>query len=165
VTIAKEVAVAQAKPEGIIGKMTYALTYGTSVDVHQVVEEDEMVAAIHENAEVFDPKAEQAFAYLQVRGAPGEWCWAPGLQARSNAGLAAAPARPPPLWWLLARLLRAAGAALLSGRHPAPCAAQVFSAICVIFAHGSGEVGYMTGPLGAVWQVRRAAAAAAGQQS
>jgi phosphate/sulfate permease len=32
---------------------------------------------------------------------------------------------------------------------------QVFSAICVIFSHGAGEVGYMTGPLGAVWQVRR----------
>jgi sodium-dependent phosphate transporter len=30
---------------------------------------------------------------------------------------------------------------------------QVFSAICVIFAHGAGEVGYMSGPLGAIWQV------------
>lgn len=30
---------------------------------------------------------------------------------------------------------------------------QVFSAICVIFAHGAGEVGYMAGPLGAIWQV------------
>lgn len=81
-------------PKGILAKMQYAVSYGTSVDIHQAVEEDDMVAAIHENAEVFDPKAEQAFAYLQV-----------------------------------------------------------FSAICVIFAHGSGEVGYMTGPLGAVWQV------------
>jgi sodium-dependent phosphate transporter len=30
---------------------------------------------------------------------------------------------------------------------------QVFSAICVIFSHGAGEIGYMTGPLGAIWQV------------
>jgi hypothetical protein len=37
---------------------------------------------------------------------------------------------------------------------PAP---QVFSAICVMFAHGAGEVGYMTGPLGAIWQVGRRA--------
>ncbi len=33
----------------------------------QVVEEDPIVAAIHENAEVFDPKAEYSFSYLQVR--------------------------------------------------------------------------------------------------
>lgn len=32
---------------------------------------------------------------------------------------------------------------------------QVFSAICVIFAHGAGEVGYMSGPLGAIWLVIR----------
>ena len=30
---------------------------------------------------------------------------------------------------------------------------QVLSAICVIFAHGAGEVGYMAGPLGAIWQI------------
>ncbi|KAH7290905.1 hypothetical protein KP509_30G068900 [Ceratopteris richardii] len=28
---------------------------------------------------------------------------------------------------------------------------QVFSAICVIFAHGAGEVGYMAGPLATIW--------------
>jgi solute carrier family 20 (sodium-dependent phosphate transporter) len=28
---------------------------------------------------------------------------------------------------------------------------QVFSAICVVFAHGAGEVGYMAGPLAAIW--------------
>nr|WNH14453.1 phosphate transporter B 1;1 [Pteris cretica] len=32
---------------------------------------------------------------------------------------------------------------------------QVFSAICVIFAHGAGEVGYMAGPLATVWDVYR----------
>eukprot|EP00300_Choanocystis_sp_HF-7_P020656 c20645_g2_i1.p1 GENE.c20645_g2_i1~~c20645_g2_i1.p1 ORF type:complete len:320 (-),score=83.32 c20645_g2_i1:246-1205(-) len=30
---------------------------------------------------------------------------------------------------------------------------QLFSAICVIFAHGAGEVGYMAGPLGVIWEV------------
>lgn len=30
---------------------------------------------------------------------------------------------------------------------------QVFSAICVVFAHGAGEVGYMAGPLGTIWAV------------
>lgn len=30
---------------------------------------------------------------------------------------------------------------------------QVFSAICVIFAHGAGEVGYMAGPLGSIWSI------------
>jgi len=30
---------------------------------------------------------------------------------------------------------------------------QVFSAICVIFSHGAGEVGYMAGPLATVWEV------------
>ena len=32
-------------------------------------------------------------------------------------------------------------------------AMQVFSAICVIFAHGAGEVGYMAGPLATIWDV------------
>ena len=31
-----------------------------------MVEEDPVVAAIHANAEVFDPKAEAVFRYLQV---------------------------------------------------------------------------------------------------
>ena len=28
---------------------------------------------------------------------------------------------------------------------------QIFSACCVMFAHGSGEVGYMAGPLSTIW--------------
>lgn len=59
-----------------------ALLHGTTVDIFEVVEEDPIVSAIHSRAEVFDPKAEYAFQYLQV-----------------------------------------------------------FSAICVVFAHGAGEVG------------------------
>jgi sodium-dependent phosphate transporter len=30
---------------------------------------------------------------------------------------------------------------------------QVFSAICVIFAHGAGEVGQMAGPLSAIYDI------------
>jgi sodium-dependent phosphate transporter len=30
---------------------------------------------------------------------------------------------------------------------------QVFSAICVIFAHGAGEVGQMAGPLAAIYDI------------
>jgi phosphate/sulfate permease len=140
------------RPNDIIGKMAYALSYGTSVDVHSVVEEDEMVAAIHQNAEVFDPKAEQAFAYLQVRRL-GREPWVQGL-ARRRLPASSAGATP------AAMVAGCAAAAARSCRRPAErrrrrCPAQVFSAICVIFAHGSGEVGYMTGPLGAVWQVRR----------
>ncbi|GFH27892.1 phosphate transporter [Haematococcus lacustris] len=74
-------------------KTTKALLHGTSVDVHEVVEDDPLVAAIHANAEHFDPRVEFTFSYLQV-----------------------------------------------------------FSAICVVFAHGAGEVGYMAGPLATVWQ-------------
>ncbi|GFH30010.1 phosphate transporter, partial [Haematococcus lacustris] len=74
-------------------KTKKALLHGTSVDVHEVVEDDPLVAAIHANAEHFDPRVEFTFSYLQV-----------------------------------------------------------FSAICVVFAHGAGEVGYMAGPLATVWQ-------------
>jgi sodium-dependent phosphate transporter len=30
---------------------------------------------------------------------------------------------------------------------------QVFSAICVIFAHGAAEVGFMAGPMSAIWDI------------
>jgi sodium-dependent phosphate transporter len=69
-------------------------THGLNVDIHKIVKTDATVNAIHERAEVFEPRVEYAFSYLQV-----------------------------------------------------------FSAICVIFAHGAGEVGYMAGPLAAIWDV------------
>lgn len=68
-----------------------ALNHGVDVDIFQVVEDDPLIAKIHAHAEVFSPKVEFVFAYLQV-----------------------------------------------------------FSACCVIFAHGAGEVGYMAGPLGTI---------------
>ena len=85
-----------AKIKSFFGKAQTAAMHGMNVDVHAIIEEDELVAAIHQNAEVFDEKAETVFSYLQV-----------------------------------------------------------FSAICVIFAHGAGEVGYMSGPLGAILSIVR----------
>lgn len=43
-----------------------AALYGTSVDIHDIVEEDEFIAALHARAEKFDEHAEHAFGYLQV---------------------------------------------------------------------------------------------------
>lgn len=67
---------------------------GVNTDIHDVVEDDPFIAALHARAEKFDPRVEHVFGYLQV-----------------------------------------------------------FSAICVIFSHGAGEVGYMAGPLATVWEV------------
>ena len=98
---AKEAAMTPAqkkmeKLKGYLGLARNAAMHGLEVNVHSIVEEDELVAAIHANAEVFDEKAETVFAYMQV-----------------------------------------------------------FSAICVIFSHGAGEVGYMSGPLGAIFTIIR----------
>jgi phosphate/sulfate permease len=92
-------AVHMDKLRGYLAQARKAAMHGMEVNVHAIVEEDELVAAIHANAEVFDEKAETVFSYMQV-----------------------------------------------------------FSAICVIFAHGAGEVGYMSGPLGAIFSVIRSGA-------
>ena len=42
------------------------LTASLNADPKKIIEEDEAVAAIHENAEVFDEKTEKVFQYLQV---------------------------------------------------------------------------------------------------
>lgn len=47
-------------------KTAKAAMYGTSVDIHKVVEEDEMIGAMHERAERFDERTEHVFGYLQV---------------------------------------------------------------------------------------------------
>jgi sodium-dependent phosphate transporter len=75
-------------------KIKNALLKGVNVDIHDSVESDPIVNAIHQNVEKFDPKAEFVFSWLQV-----------------------------------------------------------FSAICVIFAHGANEVGYMAGPLATIWDI------------
>jgi hypothetical protein len=67
---------------------------GVEYDMHEMAEEDPLVAAIHANAEKWDEDTEFIFGYLQV-----------------------------------------------------------ISAICVIFAHGAGEVGYMAGPMAVIFDV------------
>lgn len=79
---------------GYVQKINKALTRGMNMDIHDVVETDPVVQAIHDNVERFDPQAEFVFSWLQV-----------------------------------------------------------FSAICVIFAHGANEVGYMAGPLATIWDI------------
>lgn len=43
-------------------------THGMNVDIHDVVKTSATVGAIHESAEVFEPRVEYAFMYLQVSG-------------------------------------------------------------------------------------------------
>lgn len=82
----------EEKIETFKDKLTRMLKNNFNPVVEDKVEDDELVAAMHKSAEVFEPKAEYIFSFLQV-----------------------------------------------------------FSAISVIFAHGAGEVGYMAGPLAAIW--------------
>lgn len=70
------------------------LTKGTTYDIHEVVQTNDVIKKIHEHAEKFDPEVEVIFSYLQV-----------------------------------------------------------FSAIALIFSHGSNEVGYMVGPLNGIYDV------------
>jgi phosphate/sulfate permease len=70
------------------------LMRGIDYDVHAVVEEDPVIAAIHANAVKWDDDTEYIYGFMQV-----------------------------------------------------------ISAICVIFAHGAGEVGYMAGPLAVIVDV------------
>lgn len=81
------------KAQKIVSKVVTAVAHSTSYDIHKHIDDDELVSAMHKAAEVFDPKSEYIFSFLQV-----------------------------------------------------------FSAICVVFAHGAGEVGYMAGPLAAIWE-------------
>lgn len=55
---------------------------GTTVDIHEVVEDDEYIAALHARAEKFDEHAEHAFGYLQVRTAKG---WNPRKPSKNTA--------------------------------------------------------------------------------
>lgn len=47
-------------------RMSDHMTYSLNADSKKIIEEDETVGAIHENAEVFDEKTEKVFQYLQV---------------------------------------------------------------------------------------------------
>lgn len=53
-------------PKGFFGKIKAHMKYSLNADVHEDVDKDVHVAAIHANAEVFPPATEQVFKYLQV---------------------------------------------------------------------------------------------------
>ena len=60
----------QVAPNKLLGFLIAAkkaALHGVTADIHEIVETDEVVAAIHANAEVFDPKAEAVFSYMQAR--------------------------------------------------------------------------------------------------
>ena len=46
----------------------FLATYGLYADVHKSIETDKDVAEVHANTELFDPRAEHVFTYLQVPG-------------------------------------------------------------------------------------------------
>lgn len=55
--------------EGPTGKSSSwfaALSEGVQHDVHGVIETDERVTMLHAHAELFDPKAESGFRFLQI---------------------------------------------------------------------------------------------------
>mmetsp|Transcript_17660 Transcript_17660/g.44470 ORF Transcript_17660/g.44470 Transcript_17660/m.44470 type:complete len:629 (-) Transcript_17660:305-2191(-) len=51
---------------GLFSKVKKHMIYSMTVDVHEDVHKDEAVAAMHAGAEVFDPKTEHVYKYLQV---------------------------------------------------------------------------------------------------
>lgn len=51
---------------GVMDKVKNQLKYSLTVDVHEDVYKDAYVAALHANAEVFDPRTEEVYKYLQV---------------------------------------------------------------------------------------------------
>lgn len=58
----------EAAPKaGMFGKMKKAALHGLTFDIHAVVDEDEHLNTIHNHAEVFEPRIELSFSYLQVR--------------------------------------------------------------------------------------------------
>lgn len=54
---------------GMFDKVKSHLVYSLTMDVHEDVHTNEHVAAMHANAEVFDPRAERVYRYLQVLSA------------------------------------------------------------------------------------------------
>lgn len=60
----------EGAPEGhqsVLGKAKTAALYGTSYNIHAIIDTDAAVHKIHAGAEVFEERVEFAFGYLQVR--------------------------------------------------------------------------------------------------
>lgn len=67
---APKVDVEVPEPTTMMGKawarFSHLATRGLKVDIHANIEDNAHIAAMHQAAEVFDPKTEQVFKYLQV---------------------------------------------------------------------------------------------------
>ena len=61
---------AAAAPPTLFGKMKKAALHGVTFDIHEVIEEDKQLSEMHSRAEVFQPRIEMSFSYLQVRPQP-----------------------------------------------------------------------------------------------
>lgn len=68
----KSAAVLAGEKEGrnivspIFSRLSRSLSHSINIDPHESITTDSKVAAIHENAEKFDPKAEAVFRYIQI---------------------------------------------------------------------------------------------------
>ena len=51
---------------GYMGKIKKGLLHGVTYDIHAIVEEDDTLKELHGHAEVFEPRIEMSFSYLQV---------------------------------------------------------------------------------------------------
>lgn len=51
---------------GFMGKVKKGLLHGVTYDIHAIVEEDNTLKELHGHAEVFEPRIEMSFSYLQV---------------------------------------------------------------------------------------------------
>ena len=54
---------AKAQQSGVVGFVMNQMNQ----DIYSSVKDSEYVSTIHDNAEKFDPRAEEAFKYVQVR--------------------------------------------------------------------------------------------------
>jgi sodium-dependent phosphate transporter len=61
---------ADDQPMSFTQKLGKWVTHGVNVDIHKVIEEDPVVAELHNRAEKFDPHVEYVFAYLQAPTSP-----------------------------------------------------------------------------------------------
>lgn len=63
---AKKLEGEEPAPQSMFGKAKTAALYGTSYNIHAIIDSDAAVHAIHAGAEVFEERVEFAFGYLQV---------------------------------------------------------------------------------------------------
>lgn len=57
---------ATVAPVTLFGKVKKAALHGVTFDIHEVIEEDKQLHEMHNRAEVFEPRIEMSFSYLQV---------------------------------------------------------------------------------------------------